>query len=643
MGLRGIRGAVSVIAAVLLTVALSGCGGEDKGLSAEDMAQISAAADAAVAATAVAEQAKKDAAAAAVEAEQAKKVAGAAAVEAEQAKKDAAAAEAKAEQAGMDAAVAEAVAEQAKKDAAAAAVEAEQAKMDAAAAQMAADAAQAELDARAEPEPYVYNVTDPGGTREYAEDRAAAQRIAESVGSMVIEAARPALDLDTDGDADTAGLGLAVAEDVMANRIRGGVSIASLAQAPVGQDPMLSLEIVGGSELSTDTDSADTDAPVIPGFTGLNLMKNGPGAITQRALAYSDIERSVRAWGDVYRYNADIAGAALGSGIVSEGGRTHLRIGGTDGTNDQLLAMIDGRITITHGLSTTTGVTTRDIAAGGMVAGSYGGAAGQYVFTGATQLSWDGSHLSTVAANTTEGVILFRAVDPDVVVPDRDYLAFGIWTEIPDNPTLANPGRVRPFVHGNAGPLSNAQVAALSGEASYGGGAVGHWATRAAGSHLADQGRFTASAALDADFDGRLGHMVLSGQIAGFTDEMSGEEMLGWIVNLNGGRMSAYPRTRISADANVEGTSAVELAGDPMLIDIDGTTTGSTGSTAWSGVWEAWLFGNNPNDRPTGVAGNFQAAAGTAQPMTTPEGRINQFTDQGFAGVVGAFAGRPPQ
>ena len=143
MNLKGFRVAMSVIAAALLAMMLSGCGGDDDGLSAEDMARIAAAEDAAM-----------------------------------MAQEDADAAE-------MAAAAAEAEAEQAKMDAAAAAAEAEKvlkALADAAAAQEAADMAQAELDAEPEPVPDPgYQSTDPGGTLEGAEGRAAAQRIEEAM------------------------------------------------------------------------------------------------------------------------------------------------------------------------------------------------------------------------------------------------------------------------------------------------------------------------------------------------------------------------------------------------------------------------------------------------------------------------------
>jgi hypothetical protein len=314
--------------------------------------------------------------------------------------------------------------------------------------------------------PPPYDPSQPGGTREDAEDRYAAQRIAQSVGSTVVEAARPAIDRDGSGgdDATDGPYEGEIKEDVFGDRIRGGVSIDGISQARLGQDPMITLDIAGGSELGTATDSAG-EAPAISGFEGVSLMKDGPGAITQMALVYSDIERSVRAWGDVYRYNTDSAGMELGADIESEGARTHLRVGDT--VVDAPLSMVDSKISLDHGLSTTKGVTERDISANETALGSYDGVVGQYVFLADTTLEFDGTTL-TVTAGT--GTVLFKADDPDVVIPDRDYLAFGVWTEIPDDPTNANPGRVRPFVHGNAGPLTADQVAVLTGDAKRGSG-----------------------------------------------------------------------------------------------------------------------------------------------------------------------------
>ena len=535
-------------------LALQGCGGDDNGgLSAADMARIEAAEMAAAAAQAEAEAAH---------------------MEAEEAKADAAAAEEAAEQARQDA-----------------------------------------MDAMEEED--AYSPDDPGGTLEGQEGRAAAQRIADSAGAMIM----------------------------------GGAGIGSLSQARLGDDPMLTIAVTGGSGLSTADDMADMDAPMIDGFTGVALEKDGPGAVTQHSLVYSDAERSVRAWGDVYRYNTDADGAELGTTLPTEAARTHLRIGTAPSTGT--LEDFDSNASWDHGLSTTTGVLTRTFEDGDSVTGSYDGVSGQYTFNGTTTITWDGTDVTFTAG---AGAVVFKADDPDMVIPDRDYLAFGIWSEVPDSPTTANPGRVRPFMMGNATAYSIMNVHGLSGSASYSGGAVGHYATRAKGSHMVYEGRFTASASLTANFDAAdasvtagagtdpdaLGFRetvanatgtVLSGTIDDFMSE-DGTEMPGWLVNLNMGVMMP--------GINDNNTPA-DLTDDTAILtsmDIMGTTTGTTGSQAFTGVWDAQMYGNNTADYPTGVAGRFQAEMGTAQPMSTPEGRINLFADEGFAGVVGSFAGR---
>ena len=449
-----------------------------------------------------------------------------------------------------------------------------------------------------------------------------------------------------------------IAYSASADGIMPGASIMSLTQARLGAAPMLTISVAGGSGLGTADDSAAMAAPMIDGFTGVSLMKDGPGAVTQMALVYSDAERSVRAWGDVYRYNTDAMGADLGTGLQSEGARTHLRVGDT--VEDEPLSMVDSKISLDHGLSTTSGVMSRMILANGTVTGSYDGVAGQYVFAAATTLMWDGTTL-TVTAGT--GDVLFKADDPDVVIPDRDYLAFGVWASVPDSPTTANPGMVRAFATGNAGPLTIANVNGLSGAASYSGGAVGHYASRAKGDHMVMEGRFTATAALTANFDAADAvytddvdnamdgfqmtatptGAVLSGKI---TDFMSEDDMAmpGWLVNLDGGMMMpdlAAAAAAANQDNDAPGVTARTMAAYGEM--VTGTTSGTTGSQAFTGVWDARFFGNNTTDHPTGVAGRFQASRGTAEPSSSPEGKIllsGQDADQGFAGVVGAFGAR---
>ena len=248
----------------------------------------------------------------------------------------------------------------------------------------------------------------------------------------------------------------------------------------------------------------------------------------------------------------------------------------------------------------------------------------------------------SVSGSAAATSFIFRADNPDALLPDQDYLAFGTWTEVPDAPTLANPGRVRAFTAASAEMFNRASIGALQGSASYSGPAAGHYATRAQASHLVDYGRFTATATINANFDGAFAARMrltpdtedgdameedptdMRGQVGGlsfagskidnFMDE-DGNVMAGWIVNLLGG------------DVAEAGT-------------VRGSTTGTFGSRTWEGVWDASFHGTNHQTYPTGIVGRFQATSGTAQPVQTPEARIDQFDDTGFAGVVGAFAGR---
>ena len=658
-----------VFAAMLIAASalvLAGCGGDDNGLSSEDMARLAAAETAAAAAQETADQATMDAAMAQDEAHEAEEAAAAAQMEAEAADMRAMEAEAAAAAADMRAMEAEAATEE----------------------------LQEQLDMQAE-QAAEYSPTDPGGTLEGVEGRAAAQRIEEGVsrrnfGRELIDPALthggPANDdtatVETNNDlVFTAHSASGPVDPAGVTAIAKDVSIIGLERSRLGTAAELTLAVKGGTGLSTAMDSAESDAPAITGFTGVSLEKDGPGAVSQMALVYSDAERSVRAFGDVYRYSVN----RMGVSAVVETSRTHLAVisdlmdldTDADGVQGQKLAAIDPKISITHGLSTTTGVTTRTVSAGDGVAGSYDGVAGQYVCVVACTIALDSDGDVTIGdlvdAETPTVVpdLVFRANNAEALLPDTDYLAFGVWTEVPDSPTLGNPGRTRAFVGASAAVFKYEDLGDLAGQASYSGGATGHYATRAQGSHTAEMGRFTASAALTADFDGGPAGL-LSGKITGFMDE-DGTEMAGWVVNLMNGNMiterfedeitgSDRTATPMMPDMLADPSDATAMT-DPyvndgarlsnafkdndVLIarpstdgDIYGGTTGTTGSQAWSGNWDAWMFGNNLDAHPTGVAGRFIATAGSAQPQITAEGRINLFTDEGFAGVVGSFAGR---
>ena len=367
------------------------------------------------------------------------------------------------------------------------------------------------------------------------------------------------------------------------------------------------------------------------------------------ALVYSDAERSVRAFGDVYPNNVGVTGATpviTPSAIVP----THRAIldATAAGIAATLLANLDSNISLVHGLSPVPGIVTRMFGTGVATApnslrGSYAGVDGDFLCVGTCTLSLDaGGNLQFAAAGAANNGLLFQADNPESLLEDSDYLAFGVWTEVPDNPTLANPGRVQGFVKGSANVFKWRHVAALDGTATFSGNAVGHYATRAQGSYTAEMGRFTADAALTANFNAdadpyAAGNDGAGLSVTGTIDNFKMEDdtsIAGWVVNLNGGGM--LTRT---FDLDAAGATRV-LARPSTDGDIYGTTSGYTGSLQWSGVWDAWLFGGNTGTYPTGVAGRFQAARGRPQPFTTLNGAIDLFNDQGFAGVTGSFAGR---
>jgi hypothetical protein len=267
---------------------------------------------------------------------------------------------------------------------------------------------------------------------------------------------------------------------------------------------------------------------------------------------------------------------------------------------------------------------------------------------------------------------LFKADNAEQLLPDKDYLAFGVWTVIPDVPTLANPGMVGAFTKASADAFDSQEINDLQGEATYTGPAVGHYATRARSDHAVDYGRFTATATITANFDGagsmrpgeqqtaseevspagsaadlymaRAYYETMPGvsfkdsKIHTFMDA-DGNVMAGWVVNLDGpdkiNNMDGVATDTAQATAR---TMAIAAAANGTM--ISGTTDGTTGALAWKGVWDASLHGTNMSTVPTGIVGRFQAVAGRPTPLLTPGGDINQFLDEGFAGVVGAFAGR---
>ena len=673
----------------------------------EAQATAMAEATAAKAAQATAEAAATAAKEAQVAAETAKAVADSEAAAAKKAEADAKAAQAKAEADAKEAMAAEtaakeaqATAEAAAKDAMAAETAAKEAQATAEANETAAKAAQATAEAAAKDAMAAQATAEAAETAAKAAQATAEAALAEANTKIADLQAQLDSKAGTTEGSEGRAAAKRIADAASASGIMGGVSIKSLSQAAFGTPSELTLQLASGAVLSSKTDTAAKAAPAIAGWTGSALEKDGPGAFTQHALVYSDIDPSVITFGQAYPYNVTAAGvassadpsthldveAAVGPATLADTAQTTATPIISLGNGEARATEVPQVVGLEHGLSTT-GVTSRTLgtAATGQenktIRGTLDGVPGVFSFpddSGVTLMMQDDGTLvwyEGASDNTSEndGRVLFKADDITDLLTDRDYLAFGVWTQVPDTPTYANPGQTRAFAMGKAEGFDANEINTLQGSASYSGPAAGHYAVRAASDHMVTHGRFTATATIKASFDGTgsvrpveanvvdlNGAAVANGfsatvgttpgvafsnsTISNFMDE-DGNAMAGWLVNLGSPTMINNTGTTTSL-ANSVGQANITDAVSPANLIVtwgkmlSGATSGTTGSQAWSGVWDGSFHGTNTATTPTGIVGRFQAEVGTPRPITTPDGRINQFTDEGFAGVIGAFAGR---
>ena len=191
---------------------------------------------------------------------------------------------------------------------------------------------------------------------------------------------------------------------------------------------------------------------------------------------------------------------------------------------------------------------------------------------------------------------------------DSEFLYFGIWAYEPTNPTATATPEFK-WAAGGDGSISESIFTALTGEATFTGGAIGKYALAKAtgrGARVARTGTFTATATFTADFGGSTG---------------TGETLSGRITNFKEGGAD------LGSDWNIFlGSSASEAA----TLAATGVTTGEAsgaidGDNTTTGAWSAALHGSDNEDMSAvtgytaakypmadvaGVAGWFNAAAG---------------------------------
>ena len=252
------------------------------------------------------------------------------------------------------------------------------------------------------------------------------------------------------------------------------------------------------------------------------------------------------------------------------------------------------------GSGTTSGDTARSIG------GTYDGYSGTFKCDSGCEIAADDGGDLTFTGDWTFTASLTARRSSNQAVQDTEFLYFGIWAFEPTDPAdTTNTHNLRWAAGGDANNIAN--FTALTGEATFTGGAIGKYALTKAtgrGARAARTGTFTATARFTADFDDADSPGTISGRITGFKE---GGSDLGsdWHVFLGSSASAAAALAATGATGSAHGA-------------IDGDTA--------TGTWGATLHGSDNHvftDRtkyPTsrypvadvaGVAGWFRAAAGT--------------------------------
>lgn len=189
---------------------------------------------------------------------------------------------------------------------------------------------------------------------------------------------------------------------------------------------------------------------------------------------------------------------------------------------------------------------------------------------------------------------------------DTEYLYFGIWAE---EPSLASQEHDYEYITGGSDALGT-DTPALTGTATFKGGAVGKYVTRNQVGQSAKIGTFTAVANFTANFGAATDQGTLEGTITDFRD--GSQTLTGWSVHLGGGTAGS------PSNAPVALTDGVVTGG---------IATARIGGVAAEGLWGATLRGtNNP--------GRAQLAADADADTKYPLARYPQAD---LAGLVGNF------
>ena len=165
-------------------------------------------------------------------------------------------------------------------------------------------------------------------------------------------------------------------------------------------------------------------------------------------------------------------------------------------------------------------------------------------------------------------------------VPDTDYLAGGVWLFVPDTASSTDDYVFGAFADGSD-PFRQENIMALTGDATYMGGATGKYSQKDGSSTTI--GSFDGDVSLTASFGAADSLGTISGSITDF--ELDGEATAGSLTL---------------------GETAIGSANSGFF---KGGVSGSDGSRTYAGKWGGQFYGNGEasTDHPGSVAGTFGA------------------------------------
>lgn len=262
---------------------------------------------------------------------------------------------------------------------------------------------------------------------------------------------------------------------------------------------------------------------------------------------------------------------------------------------------------------------------GESIDGSLDGVAGTFACANADGCAFTDSH-ATGGYQTGPGVTFTPEggtsqqvpVVETPTVPNADYLAFGHWLYVPDDVTNWVEYEFGTFASGGD-PFETANIAGLTGTATYEGDAVGMYYVGG----LTDNptvGSFTADVTLDADFGDGIATGSLTGEVNNFEFEDDVASSLPATVMLTSDFYS-YISDGFGRNHTLDEYGVVR--GESNIFDtpwrtnapwpggyVTGETLADVNGEYWDGQWHGALYGNGASatDHPTGVAGHFNTA-----------------------------------